>query len=149
VLAIDRLAPALAALRAGRAEGVALVEALALPAVQVRAYAPGGPDPEEGLPSRGRPLEEVDPEELAAAYQQGEAGRLGDGRGGPLSLPAPLALAMHRGGAAPSLGPVVWLAGAAAALEALKILLGRGRVAWWPAAVSLDPWDWRLFAPAP
>jgi molybdopterin/thiamine biosynthesis adenylyltransferase len=146
VLAIDRLVPALAALRAGRAQGVALVEALALPAIQVRAYAPDGPDPEEGLPSRGRPLESADPAELAAAYQAAEAPRLGDGRGGPLSLPAPLALAMHRAGAAPSLGPVVWLAGAAAALEALKILLGRGRVAWWPAAVSLDPWEWRLFS---
>ena len=143
VLAVDALVPSLAAHRAARSSGVALVEALALPVVQVRVFDPRGPDPEQGLPSQGRDLDRVDGRELARAYARQEAGRLGDGDGGPLALPAGFALAMSRGRAAPSLGPLAWLAGSLAALEVLKLLTGRGRRAASPGA-SLDPCAWRL-----
>lgn len=144
VLAVDALKPSLAALRAGRALGMPLVEALGLPVVQVRAYDPTGPDPEEGLPSQGRDLAAVDEAALTRAWLQAELPRLGDGQGGPLALEPAFVQAMLAGRAAPSLGPVVWLAGAAAALEAIKLLLGRGKVAWWPRVVSLDPCSWHL-----
>ena len=143
VLAIDALGPALAALRAARAMNVPLVEALGLPVVQVRSYAPDGPDPEDGLPSQGRGLAEVDRAELARAWLERELPRLGDGQGGPLALEPDFLRAMLAGRAAPSLGPVVWLAGAAAALETLKILIGRGGVVWWPRCFSLDPCSWQ------
>lgn len=143
VLAIDSLGPALAAMRAARESGVPLVEALGLPVVQVRSYAPDGPDPEDGLPSQGRDLATVDQVELARAWLGRELPRLGDGQGGPLALEPDFMRAMLSGQAAPSLGPMVWLAGAAAALEVLKILLGRGEVAWWPRSFSLDPCSWQ------
>lgn len=143
VLAVDALAPALACLRAARRLGVPLVEALGLPVVQLRAYTPAGRDPEEGLPSQGRDLASLGPAELANAWLAREASLWGDGQGGPLALSPDFAQAMLAGGAAPSLGPVIWLAGAAAALEALKILLGREPSAWWPRGVSLDPCSWQ------
>jgi molybdopterin/thiamine biosynthesis adenylyltransferase len=143
VLAIDALGPALAALRAARALKVPLVEALGLPVVQVRSYAPDGPDPEEGLPSQGRELAEVDQAELARTWLERELPRLGDGQGGPLALEPDFLRAMLVGQAAPSLGPMVWLAGAAAALEVLKIILGRAGVVWWPCGFSLDPCSWQ------
>lgn len=143
VLAIDALGPALATLRAARALGVPLVEALGLPVVQVRSFAPDGPDPEDGLPSQGRELTQVDQADLARAWLRQELPRLGDGQGGPLALEPAFMQAMLAGRAAPSLGPVVWLAGATAALEALKILLGREGVAWWPRGFSLDPCSWQ------
>lgn len=144
VLAIDALTPALWALRAARGLGVALVEALALPVIQVRVYAPDGPDPEEGWPSQGRDLAEVDSGLLAEAYTRIETGRWRDGEGGPLTLEARMALAMAQGGGAPSLGPLVWMAGSLAALEALKLIIGRGRLARHPGAAALDPAAWRL-----
>ncbi|MCB2186076.1 MAG: ThiF family adenylyltransferase [Deltaproteobacteria bacterium] len=147
VLAMDTLLPAVAAWRAARQRGLALVEALALPVLQVRVYAPAGPDPEDGLPSQGQDLALVDPDALGAAYARAEAARLADGQGGPLALAAPLALAQMQSGQVPSLGPLVWLAGSLAALETLKILLGRGRVAWFPAGAALDPWAWELHPP--
>ncbi len=143
VLAVDALGPALAAMRAARETMTPLVEALGLPVVQVRAYAPDGPDPEAGLPSQGRDLAAVDQAELARAWLRQEMPRLGDGLGGPLALEPGFLQAMLSGQAAPSLGPLVWLAGAAAALEVLKILLGRGIVAWWPRTYSLDPCSWQ------
>lgn len=146
VLAVDALLPSLAVLRATRELGIPVVEALALPVIQVRIFSPRGPDPEEGLPSQGRPLAEVDPAELAEAYARVEAGRLRDGDGGPLALPAGVALAMVEHGAAPSLGPLVWLAGSLAALETLKLLTGRDHSPVHPALAALDPIAWRLFS---
>jgi molybdopterin/thiamine biosynthesis adenylyltransferase len=143
VLAVDALGPALAAIRAARVLGTPLVEALGLPVVQVRAYDPDGPDPEEGLPSQGQDLASVGDAELSQAWLKEELPRLGDGQGGPLALEPGFLQAMLAGRAAPSLGPVVWLAGAAAALEVLKILLGRGTVAWWPRTLSLDSCSWQ------
>ncbi len=143
VLAVDALGPALSALRAARRLVLPLVEALGLPVVQVRAYAPDGPDPEAGLPSQGKDLALVNQAELAQAWLQKELPRLGDGRGGPLALEPDFLQAMLTGQAAPSLGPMVWLAGAAGALEVLKMLLGRGTVAWWPRTLSLDPCSWQ------
>ena len=143
VLAVDALGPCLAALRAARRLQAPLVEALGLPVVQVRAYAPDGPDPEEGLPSQGRDLASVEQSGLAQAWLQRELPRLGDGQGGPLALEPPFLQAMLAGRAAPSLGPMVWLAGAAGALEVLKVLLGQGTVAWWPRTISLDPCSWQ------
>lgn len=143
VLAVDALAPAISAMRAARNLGVPLVEALGLPVVQVRTYAPNGPNPEQGLPSRGKDLSSVDQAELSQAWLQDELPRLGDGRGGSLALEPRFLQAMLAGQAAPSLGPVVWLAGAASALEVLKLLLGRGSVVWWPQTLSLDPCSWQ------
>jgi molybdopterin/thiamine biosynthesis adenylyltransferase len=146
VLAVDALVPALAALRAARQRGIPVVEAVALPVIQVRIFLPQGPDPEQGLPSQGLPLDRVEPRELAEAYARLEADRLKDGRGGPLALPAGLTLAMVEGNAAPSLGPLVWLAGSLAALETLKLLCGRGRSNAHSGLVALDPIAWRLFS---
>ena len=146
VLAVDALPPSLAALRAARKLGIPVVEALALPVIQVRVFSPQGPDPEEGLPSQGRPLTEVDRDALAEAYARVEAGRCRDGDGGPMALPAGVALSMLESGAAPSLGPLVWLAGSLAALETLKLLTGRGVSPAYPAVAALDPIAWRLFS---
>lgn len=143
VLAVDALGPAIAAMRAARKLGMPLVEALGLPVVQLRCYSPEGPDPEQGLPSQGNELSSIDLLELSHAWLQQELPRLGDGRGGPLALEPPFWQAMLAGQAAPSLGPVVWLAGAAGALEVLKLLLDRGSVTWWPQTMSLDPCSWQ------
>lgn len=144
VLAIDALGPAVLAMRAARALGVDLVEALALPVIQVRVFVANGPDPEEGWPSQGRELGELDEGVLATAYTRIEAARWRDGNGAPLALEARAALAMAQGKGAASLGPMVWLAGSLAALEILKIIVGRGRVARYPATAAFDPAAWRL-----
>jgi molybdopterin/thiamine biosynthesis adenylyltransferase len=143
VLAVDALGPAISALRAARGLGVPLVESLGLPVIQVRAYAPDGPDPEKGLPSQGQDLASINQAELSRTWLEKELKRLGDGRGGPLALEPQFMRAMLSGRAAPSLGPIVWIAGAAGALEVLKLLLGRGTVAWWPHTMSLDPCSWQ------
>ena len=144
VLAIDALAPSLRALRAARRLQVPLVEALALPVIQVRVFQPHGPDPEEGWPSQGQDLDQVDPERLAEAYTRLEAPRWRDGHGGAFTLEARAALAMAQGAAPPSLGPLVWMAGALAALETMKLIIGRGRLACYPGGAALDPAAWRL-----
>jgi hypothetical protein len=143
MLAVDALGPAIAAMRAARKLGVPLVEALGLPVVQLRCYSPDGPDPEQGLPSQGKKLSSIDQVELSHVWLHQELPRLGDGCGGPLALEPPFLQAMLAGHAAPSLGPVVWLAGAAGAFEVLKLLLGRGGVTWWPQTISLDPCSWQ------
>lgn len=146
VSAVDRLRPAVALWRAARRVGVPLVECLALPVLQVRCLHPDGPDPEEGWTSAERPLAQVSEDELRRGFWEHESPRWRDGDGEPLAWSPEMALAMQQGGAR-SLGPLVWLAGAAAALETLKLLTGRGRPAWFPRAACLDPWEWRLSAP--
>lgn len=122
VLAVDDPGAALAALRAASAAGVPLVEAIALPVVQLRVFLPGGPEPSWPAPDPG----------------------LRDGEGGPLAVDAGFALAAARGRATPSLGPLVWLAGSLAALEALKIIAGRPISTAYPGGAALDPCAWRL-----
>jgi hypothetical protein len=118
---------------------------MALPVIQARVYAPDGLDPEEGWPSQGRDLGDIDDAELHQAYLRLEPPRWRDGRGGPLSLPPGLALAMVQCRGAPSLGPPVWTAGALAAGEAIKLLLERGRVPLFPQVAAFDPYTWRLY----
>lgn len=144
VLAIDQLGPSLLALRAARSLEVPLVEALALPVIQVRVYSPDGPDPEEGRPSQGLAADELERADLASAYGAMEPGRWRDGDGGPFTLDARVALAMAEHHGAASLGPLVWLAGSLAALEVMKLIVGRGRLAVHPAGVSFDPAAWRM-----
>lgn len=122
VLAVDDPGAALAAVRGASAAGVPLVEAIALPVVQLRVFMPGGPEPPWPGPDPG----------------------LSDGEGAPLSVDAGFALASARGGAAPSLGPLVWLAGALAALEALKIIAGRPVRTAYPGGAALDPCAFKL-----
>lgn len=96
------------------------------------------------LAQPGQDLDQVDPERLAEAYTRLEAPRWRDGHGGAFTLEARAALAMAQGAAPPSLGPLVWMAGALAALETMKLIIGRGRLACYPGGAALDPAAWRL-----
>lgn len=145
VLAADAPKAALAVLRAGRSVGAAVVEAVALPAIQVRAFSPEGPDPETGMPTQGRPLDEFNDGQTADALALSPLSAWIDGLGEPLGLSPEMLLATAEGGAARGFGPHVWIAGALAALESIKIILGRGEIAWYPGKAALDPCLWQLF----
>jgi len=145
ILAADAPRAALMALRAARRGHAPLVEAVALPTIQIRAFDPQGPDPEDGMATQGRPLSDFSDEALSQAMAQSPLAAWLEGDGSPLALSPAMLLAMAQGHSALSFGPHVWLAGALAALECLKIILGRGVVAWHPGRAALDPCLWRLF----
>ncbi len=145
VQAADASRASLAVLRAGRSLGIPMLEAVALPVVQVRAFKPDGPDPEEGMATMGRPLADFSDDDIASAQANSPLSAWIDGQGEPLGLSPDMLLATAQGRAARGFGPHVWIAGALAALETIKIILGRGKIAWHPGKAALDPCLWQLF----
>ena len=145
VQAADAPRAALAVLRAGRSLDIPVVEAVALPVVQMRAFSPDGPNPEEGMATKGRPLADFSDHEIASALAGSPLSSWIDGQGEPLGLSPDMLLATAQGRAARGFGPHAWMAGAMAALETIKIVLGRGKIAWHPGKAALDPCLWQVF----
>lgn len=145
IQAADAPRAALTVLRAGRRLSIPVVEAVALPAVQIHAFSPEGPDPEGAMPTQGRNLDDFNDDEIATAMAISPLSAWIDGDGQPLGLSPDMLLATAESRTARGFGPHVWIAGALAALETIKIILGRGEIAWYPGKASLDPCLWQLF----
>jgi molybdopterin/thiamine biosynthesis adenylyltransferase len=144
VMAIDDLRPCLLASRKAREVHVPLVEGWAIPFGNVRVFTDATPTLEEayGLPTAGRPVADVDDDELA-------------------ELQAKVLLGLTRiegvadfydaetrrravEGHISSFAPMVWFTAVLMALEAVKVILGWGDLALAPGYGLYDPFRHRI-----
>jgi len=144
VLAIDQLEACLVISREARRMGVPLVEGWALPYGNVRVITADTPSLEEcyGLQTRGTPLAGISKEELKEA-QMRLLLRLRAIEGLP-DYYGDLALDRLSRGEITSFAPIVWLTAVLMALEASKVLLGRGELALAPDFAFYDPFRHRI-----
>ncbi len=144
VLAIDELEPCLVISRKARDLSIPLVEGWAIPYGNVRVFTPETPTLEEayGLPTQGRAVSDIDPEEmerLGLSVLEG-LGRID----GVADFYGDLAVERILAGQTPSFAPLVWLTSVLMALETVKVLLGWGEIATGPRFTLYDPFRHRV-----
>lgn len=145
VLAIDKIEPCLIISRKARENKVALVEGWAIPYGNVRVYTDETPTLEEvyRLPSLGRPLETLSPEEFQKMDVQ-LLMSLASLEGIDRFYPPEVVKEIMEKGRITSFAPMVWLTSVLMSLEVIKILLDWGTISYAPNYALYDPFQHRI-----
>ncbi len=144
VLAIDELKPCLIISRKARELDIPLVEGWALPYGNVRVFTSDTPGLEDayGLSTTGKNISDFSDEELK---EIGIALLFGLGKiEGISDFYSETAINQIARGHMTSFAPMAWLTSVLMANEALKILLGMGRIAKGPHFTLYDPFSHRI-----
>ena len=144
VLSIDSLGPCLVISREARKRSIPVVEGWALPMGNVRVITAETPSLEElyDLPTRGRAVKDIDPEELKKLHFDLTLG-LAKIEGVAEFFSISTAQQISKG-KTPSFAPMVWLTSVLMANEAIKLLLNWGRPALAPDYALYDPYNLRV-----
>lgn len=144
VLAIDELRPCLIISRAARKMDIPLAEGWALPYGNVRVISSETPELEDayGLATKGKAIDEFTDEQLA---QMNVELLFGLGKiEGITDFYSDEAIEKIAQGHITSFAPMAWLTAVLLANEALKVILGMGRLAKGPKFTLYDPFDHRI-----
>ncbi len=140
LLALDDVVPCITISRFAHTHNIPLVEGWAIPFANVRVFTAGTPTLEEvyKLPTEGKKMEALSEEErqamnLSMLYELKSIEGIDE-------YYSETALQSINRGRIPSFAPMVWLTAVLMAGEALKLILGKGNIAYAPSFSLYDPY---------
>lgn len=145
ILAVDALLPILILSRAARGKAIPLVEGWALTFGNVRVFTEKTPTLEEvyNFPTIGRKVTEISEEEQSELLNQ-SIFQVAESFDGLIDhYPERAIRKMQEEKTGTTLAPLVWLSSNMMAIEAMKIILGRGELALAPSFRVFDPFTFR------